>query len=287
MPAFVAISGYLSRGYRNSPRQVAGLITGLLVPYAVFQVLHELVRVLLEGRAFALALFAPAWTLWFLPALLVWRLLAPMLRRLRPGVLVGASIVLSVLAPLDESSTAGAVLGRVLAFLPFFALGLCARPEHLERIRDPRLRPVGAAVLLLSLIAVLGWGGSTTLPVFHMDASYDGMSEAAPVGMAMRLLVLVLGAIGTLAVLALTPRGTGRLTGLGTVSLTVYVLHGLILEPLRPVGLGLLGPDPWGLLIATGLGVLLALGLGSRTVVRATSWLVSPPLDRWVMRRDG
>src|SRR5699024_11763730 len=47
MAAFVAISGYLSRSYRNEPRQVRRLLTVMVVPFLIFQVLHELAKMLL------------------------------------------------------------------------------------------------------------------------------------------------------------------------------------------------------------------------------------------------
>ncbi|QNN81672.1 acyltransferase family protein [Brachybacterium sp. Z12] len=37
MAAFVIISGYLSRSYRNEPRQVKRLLTAMLVPYVIFR----------------------------------------------------------------------------------------------------------------------------------------------------------------------------------------------------------------------------------------------------------
>src|SRR5699024_7705926 len=37
MPAFVAISGYLSRSFTHKPRQLGRLLSALLVPYVIFQ----------------------------------------------------------------------------------------------------------------------------------------------------------------------------------------------------------------------------------------------------------
>src|SRR5699024_7327324 len=83
MPAFVMISGYLSRSYRNEPRQTGRLLSSLLVPYMIFQLIHACLRVLINGSDFNVNMFHPSWTLWFLLALFIWRLCTPLLKSLR------------------------------------------------------------------------------------------------------------------------------------------------------------------------------------------------------------
>src|ERR1044071_6877640 len=42
MPAFIVVSGYFSRGFDGSPQRVRRLITGVAVPYVVFEVAYTL-----------------------------------------------------------------------------------------------------------------------------------------------------------------------------------------------------------------------------------------------------
>ncbi len=44
MPAFVIISGYFSRGFAGRPEQMRRLVSGVLVPYVVFEAAYSLLR---------------------------------------------------------------------------------------------------------------------------------------------------------------------------------------------------------------------------------------------------
>src|SRR5699024_3293178 len=100
MAAFIMISGFLSRSYRNEPRQVRRLLTAMVVPYVIFQMVHETLKALMLGRDLEMQLILPAWTLWFLVALLGWRLLSPLLRQLRYPLVFAVAI--SVIMPLEQ-----------------------------------------------------------------------------------------------------------------------------------------------------------------------------------------
>ncbi|CAM5252120.1 Acyltransferase family protein OS=Streptomyces tendae OX=1932 GN=GUR47_09320 PE=4 SV=1 [Streptomyces tendae] len=51
MPAFIVISGYFSRSFDLSPKRVKRLITGVAVPYLVFEVAYSLHRRVSEDPA--------------------------------------------------------------------------------------------------------------------------------------------------------------------------------------------------------------------------------------------
>lgn len=65
MPAFALISGYFSRSDPPSRRRMTRLLTDIVVPYVIF-----------EGQANP-NLTQPSWTLWFLLALAIFRLVLP------------------------------------------------------------------------------------------------------------------------------------------------------------------------------------------------------------------
>ena len=144
MAAFIMISGYLSRSYRNEPRQIRRLLTAMVVPYVIFQMVHEVCKALMLGRNLEMQLILPAWTLWFLVALLGWRLLSPLLRQLRYPLVFAVAI--SVIMPLDPDIGSDLSVGRMAQMLPFFVLGLVATPETLERIRAFRQQQVACTV---------------------------------------------------------------------------------------------------------------------------------------------
>ncbi|CAM5349879.1 Membrane protein OS=Streptomyces antimycoticus OX=68175 GN=SANT12839_006760 PE=4 SV=1 [Streptomyces antimycoticus] len=71
--------------------------------------------------------------MWFLAALFIWRITTPLWLALRHPV----PVALAVAALASIFTEAGGDLGlqRVLAFLPFFVVGLTLRPDQLTRLR--------------------------------------------------------------------------------------------------------------------------------------------------------
>ena len=94
MPAFILISGYLARNFSATPKQCARLLASVLVPYLIFDVLHSLVGAAVKGELPEFSPGVPAFTLWFLFALVAWRLMVPLLRVLRRPVLVAVAVSL-------------------------------------------------------------------------------------------------------------------------------------------------------------------------------------------------
>lgn len=78
---FIVISGYFSRSFDLSPKRVRRLITGVVVPYVVFEVAYALHRRVSEDPGNDISLLDPTYLLWFLCALFVWRLTTPSGRR--------------------------------------------------------------------------------------------------------------------------------------------------------------------------------------------------------------
>ena len=82
MPAFAIISGYFSKSGSPTRVQMARVITDILLPYVIFELLWTLTKWLVEGQADP-NLTKPSWTLWFLLALGIFRLVLPYLALLR------------------------------------------------------------------------------------------------------------------------------------------------------------------------------------------------------------
>jgi fucose 4-O-acetylase-like acetyltransferase len=285
MPAFVLITGFLSRSYRHQPRQVGRLLTSMLIPYLIFQIIHTAENTVIEGDPISISLWDPAWTLWFLLALVIWRLLTPVLRVLRYPLIL--TVAISVLAPLDSHLSAELTWGRVLSFLPFFTLGLMATPEHLRRLRDVRgAKLIGGALLLAALLVAWATHDMFSTDIFTMSHSYaeDGMSPVY--GVVTRVLVLVCGTALAIAVVMLSPRRHHWFTVIGVQSLTIYLVHAAILQIPRNLDLSdAITTTPLTLLaILAALALVVVLSL--KPVVRVFSWITSPPVERLLVREE-
>lgn len=280
MPAFVVITGYLSRSYRNEPRQVGRLLSSVVLPYVIFQCIHAAIRMAM-GYDVSLNLWSPAWTLWFLLSLFFWRLLTPLLRTLRHPLLVALGI--SLLAPLDAHLDATLSWGRVLSFLPFFVLGLVATPDNLQRLRDFRFKSLGALLLAAGLALSFITHEKFSATLLFMRGSYDDLGLTSGQGLIVRAAVLLGGTAATLALLVITPQRQYWWTTIGRHSLTVYLLHAAILRPLKGGEFLESINDPLTTMLAVLAAILLTILLSRERLVRSTRWITSPPTEQWLV----
>lgn len=276
MPAFIVVSGYLSRGFEGRPRQIRRLVTGVLVPYLAFQTLYVLYARHVTDPGRELRYQEPGFALWFLVALFLWRVTTPLWRVLRHPlpVAVTVGVAASVTPSVDDDLS----LMRVAQFLPFFVLGLLLRPEHLTAVRGRRVRllalPVAASALLVSYAAV---PFISAAPFLH-DQDAQGLGLPAWAGALMTLGSYACALVTTVCFLAWVPRRRTWFTALGAGTLCAYLLH------IFPVRLSEhLGwyETPWAGSPLVRIGVTLVAGaamtaLCTAPVRRAVRWLVEP-----------
>lgn len=275
IPAFVLITGYLSRSFEWTRRHFRSLVTTLLVPYLVFEGLFALFRQEAGGEEPLERLWLdPHWPMWYLAVLMVWRLATPLLKR--HWVAIPISLVISVLAPLVSIDVLD--LNRALALLPFFVLGLHFTGWELEQVRRRGAWVVGAVTVL-----GLWWlaGGTDTwisTEWLYQRSSYDDLGATVPGAFVDRGLLLLIGVVSAFGVLTLVPHGRSWLTTAGRYSMIVYLLHGFVVK-----GATYAGYDEWlpdnpraQVLITVALGIALACLIAWQPVARVLAPLVDP-----------
>ncbi|MCF6526241.1 acyltransferase family protein [Streptomyces sp. JJ36] len=284
MPAFIVVSGYFSRDFDLGPRRVRRLIAGILVPYLVFEVAYAWFRRWADGDPdYPVNVVDPQFLNWFLLALFLWRLTAPLWRAVRwPVPIAVAAAVLSSVTPgigpdLD--------LQRVLQFLPFFVLGLGLRPDHFARLRRPRVRAaalaLGAGALGFAYWAAprLDWQW-----LYHRESAQE-LGVPPLVGAAMSLALLGCSLALTACFLAWVPRRRMWCTALGAGTLYGYLLHGFAVK--GAVYRGWYAHawlhTPAGMVAVTLLAAVLVTLLCTGPVRRALRWAVEPRLE-WLFR---
>ncbi|MDO5663513.1 MAG: acyltransferase family protein [Brachybacterium sp.] len=289
MPAFALISGYFSKSASPTRRQMSRVITDILLPYVIFESLWTLTKWLVEGQANPNPT-QPSWTLWFLLALGIFRLVLPYLALLRRPLLWSLAISIGVGYLTNVDSTFS--LSRTLGLLFFFTLGWWMR-EHdiVRRFGLIDFRPWWLRTSAVAVLAFWGFACWFWLPLwqemdlrhwFFYDDSYADLGGeqwwAGGIRLALMLLALVLSA----AFFALVPRRAQWWTTLGQYTMYVYLLHSFVLYPFRESGV-LRGLDPtwiW-LPLVTVLSVGVAFLLASRPVRTVFRPLVEPR-PRWL-----
>lgn len=276
MPAFVFLSGYLSRGFAYNPTKLWQLVSTLLVPYLLFEGALGWFRLQFGGERLQDLWLDPHFPMWYLLALVVWRLLTPVLRPL-PGAFLVAVAVAVGSGFLTGEWMAWLDLPRILGFLPFFVLGLKATPESLEWLRGRF--PAVLGVVAFAVIAVLAvdiekWGARSYL----YARPFEQMDVSDSTAILTRLFVIAIGLAGTFAWLALTPRVGGWFTRMGVATMTVYLFHGFAVKGLEYAGFpAWTEGHPWlGLVAATVIALAVALGLASAPAQRVLRHVVDP-----------
>ncbi|MFE2583632.1 acyltransferase family protein [Streptomyces sp. NPDC059378] len=229
MPAFVIISGFFSRSFDARPDRLKRLVTGVLVPYVLFETAYPLFRRVVDHAPDQeISLLDPWYLTWFLCALFIWRLTTPIWKLVRHPlpVALGVAALASVTPAIGDDLD----LQRVLQFLPFFVLGLCLKPEHFRLVRRRSVRI--AAVPVFAFALAFGWWAVPRMNaawLYHRDAAQE---LAAPwwAGPVMQLALFGCSLVLTACFFAWVPGRRLWFTALGAGTLYGYLLHGFLIK---------------------------------------------------------
>ena len=291
MPAFAIISGYFSKASPPTKKQMVRVLTDILLPYLIFELLWSVTKWLVEGQG-SPNITQPSWTLWFLLALGIFRLVLPYLALLRWPLLWAMAISVGVgyIANVDSTFS----LSRTLGLLFFFTLGWWLREHDIVRrfqLIDYRpwwLRLTALAVLAFWAFACWFWLDVwKTIDLRHWffyEDSYADLGGEQWWAGGFRIVLMGLALLLSAAFFVLLPRRNTWWTHLGQYTMYVYLLHSFVLYPFRESGV-LRGLDPtwlW-LPVITVVSVAIAFLLSSKPVRTVFRPLVEPR-PAWLFR---
>jgi fucose 4-O-acetylase-like acetyltransferase len=228
VPAFVLVTGYLSRTFTYEPRRLWQLVRTVVVPYVVFECALALFRIYVGGEQMRDIFQDPHWPMWYLSALFFWRLLTPVFTRMPTVVAIVVAVATSLVAGLYAGDTLDAA--RVLGLLPFFVLGLTATTERLERLREPWVRNAALLVFLSIAVATTWTDQLAQTEWFYYRSQYGELDVGDGRALLTRGVLLVIGTLGAWSFLALVPRIAGWFTRMGAATLVVYLFHGFAIK---------------------------------------------------------
>ncbi|MEV7994382.1 acyltransferase family protein [Streptomyces sp. NPDC086077] len=286
MPAFIIISGYFSRSFDMRPDRLKRLVTGVAVPYLIFETAYPLFkRVVADDPGQDISLLDPWYLTWFLVALFVWRLTTPLWNLVRWPLPLALGI--AMLASVSPSIGEDLDLQRVLQFLPYFVLGLCMKPEHFQMVRRRSVRILAVPVFTAAL--AVGWW---TVPrmgtgwFFHRDAAQQ-MGAPWWVGPVMVLALFGCSLLLTACFFAWVPGRQMWFTALGAGTLYGYLLHGFLVK--AGDYRGWFEPDwlhrPFGQILVSALAAAAVTLLCTKPVRRAFRFAMEPKMA-WAFRQD-
>ncbi|MEV1005883.1 acyltransferase family protein [Streptomyces sp. NPDC049881] len=287
MPAFIIISGYLSRNFDGRADRVQRLVTGVVVPYVIFQIAYTLyIRRVGGNDNTYLAMFEPRWLMWFLLALLIWRLTIPLWKAVRWPVPL--ALCVAAVACMQPSLSDDLQIQRVLQFMPFFVLGLVLKPEHFRLARHRIARLAALPVLAVTAVAAY-WAvprGMRYTWFYHRESAQE-LGQPWWMGIVATGLIFLVSVILTVCFFALVPGKHRWFTKLGAGTLYGYLLHGFLIRGAQGLDLydaDVMNDQPGALVIATLAAVIGMTLLCTPLVQRVFRPLMEPRMN-WLFRR--
>ncbi|MFE6165631.1 acyltransferase family protein [Streptomyces sp. NPDC056486] len=286
MPAFILISGYFSRSFDMRSDRLKRLVTGIAVPYVIFEVAYTFFkRYADDDPTQPISLLDPWYLTWFLVALFVWRLTTPLWKLVRWPVPLALAI--AVLASVSPDIGDDLDLQRVLQFLPFFVLGLFMKPEYFQLVRRREVRLLSIPIFASALLLAYWAGPRMTSAWFYRRDSAQELGAPWWAGVVMTLALFGCSVVLTACFFAWVPRRKMWFTVLGAGTLYGYLLHGFLAKGSRFWGWF---DHDWVHTPVGQVGVSLAAGtvvtlLCTPPVQRMFRFAMEPKME-WAFKRD-
>ncbi len=274
IPAFVIVTGYLSRSFTWTRPRLWSLVTTVALPYVLFEGLYALYRHEVGGVEFARLWANPHWPMWYLSALFFWRLMVPIFVKMPAKVVVAVAI--SLVAGLYATDLFDNA--RIFGLLPFFVLGLKMHEGHWTLLRSRRARWWGFGALLALFVLARFSGSWIETEWFYYRTRYDALDPDNLRALVIRMSLLLSGLVGAFAFFTVVPRGRSWFSSLGSATLVVYLFHGFFVLSAEFAGYPGWAEShmPWALFIVTLCAVPVALLLAWKPVSSRLNWLVDP-----------
>ena len=261
MPAFIFVSGYLSKKPQNALKN----FKNLLIPYILGYTLTWYSQIWL-GRSVDYEILRPTGTvMWYILALFIYRLTIEALGKIR--FIVPISIAIALWAGTRPEFTTFLSASRIVVFFPFFVAGYLWKSEYITAVRKFKGKWV-----LVPISAVLLWAipnymitNDMGIAIFRGNHGYKLCGLTDPEGIILRLLMYLVSFILIYTLLALLPDIKLPLTYVGRHTMGIYFFHYPIMIIMNGLYIMLIPEmnNVWALL---GVSLVFVLVLGSLPV---------------------
>lgn len=224
MPAFIFISGYFSK--KELP--FLKIVQRLAVPYIAYEIIYYLWYTFITHKETGLHLLKPKFTLWYLLALFLWRIVTPYVKKIPYHMIL--AILAGIIIGFSNMEDNFLTIPRALVYFPFYLAGTNFDRNTLTRWRtSPKVKKF----LILGIIAILlfltyvGLQRIAPMQVFYGRYNYISMKQGMMEGILWRILLYVIGFFMTFAFMILMPEKQLPFSYIGTRTMAIYLFHGL------------------------------------------------------------
>ncbi|OMH87567.1 acyltransferase family protein, partial [Staphylococcus argenteus] len=177
--------------------------------------------------------FNPVFALWFLITLFFFHVILVIVRRFSPYKVLTVSIIISIAAGFSENIDSYLSISRTIVFFPIFYIGFIFTRKQTNIFKSKKLIPVSIITFIIFYVIyvihpinadwLLGSSPYTSL-------EHEGQSIFSPFK---RLILYAIILIAMTAFLNLIPEKKQFYTYIGSRTLYIYLLHGLIIGIVR------------------------------------------------------
>lgn len=214
MPAFVFVSGYFGKSEHS--RSFEGIFR-LIFLYFIFNSIMGFVY------GFT-SVLKPVHSLWFLAALVVWRLTAHHIAKLRGimVILIAASLTAGFFNSIDNTLAAA----RIIGFYPFYMAGFLFSKEKSSKLINIKYTK-RLAVGVLTALTAAGLGYASRLFFGFSDYAYQMAGYSEPLmGLLGRVALYIVASLAIFTLLLISPdKKLPLITMSGRNSLWIFILH--------------------------------------------------------------
>lgn len=226
MPAFIFVSGYFSK--KDTPWKKA--VQKVLIPYLVFQCIYYVYYTCAIGINVDWTLEYPKFSLWYLLALFVWKVITPYFRKIPHYFLISVILGLGIgCLPITGTYLS---ISRIVVFYPFFLAGMLLERGKLERLRTCKNRIFCALGVGTFFVAVkpLVQLFDFRLSYFYGKESYESLGQDHLEGIMVRMVCYAIGFFFTYAFAVLMIEKEVIFSKFGSATISIYLFHGLLFK---------------------------------------------------------
>ena len=224
MPAFIFISGYFSK--RELP--ILTIIQRLAVPYVAYEVIYYLWYTFITHKDTGLRLLKPKFTLWYLLALFLWRVVTPYVKKIPYHMIL--AFLAGILIGFSNMEDNFLTIPRALVYFPFYLAGTSFDRNMLTKWRTSKKIKTAAIFALLAIAVFLTYidlQRVAPMQVFYGRYNYVSMKQGMLEGVLWRVLLYIIGFVMTFGLMILMPEKQLFISYMGTRTMAIYLFHGL------------------------------------------------------------
>lgn len=259
MPCFALISGYTSKYVRDSKKYLINL--GLT--YLVFQTIHILLDDYLNGpKGININYTTPRWGLWFILGLISWHIISKLIRYVKHPIIM--AFIIALLVGYDKSIERYLSLSRIFVFLPFYLIGY--KYELTDILKKYKFKNiflgVAGSLVVFIIIGIYVYIDKVNYKWLFGNYSYATL-KAPGYGILIRSSVYALNILFIYVFISLVSQKKNYISKLGRNTLSVYLLHVIVLKIVKAKGIYKLmdAPEEYGFFILGSIVLTIILSL--------------------------